>query len=583
MATKVVTRKPARAGKGRKVAVDALELDDMRGQLAAISKAQAVIEFDLDGTIRTANENFLKVLGYTLEEVRGHHHSMFVEPGYRDSAEYRAFWAKLGRGEYDAAQYKRIGKGGREVWIQASYNPIMDANGKPFKVVKYATDITAQMARNADYEGQLAAISKAQAVIEFDLDGTIRTANPNFLNAMGYTLEEVRGRHHSMFVEPGYRDSAEYRAFWAKLGRGEYDAAQYKRIGKGGREVWIQASYNPIMDANGKPFKVVKYATEVTAQVLQAQMMQTAVLETQEAVKFAVAGDLTRQIPLQGKTGQVEALCQSVNALLGTISGLIEEVNVVIERGKQRDLTARIDTSGKQGAFGTLSGGINALIDNMMSVVRQIKSAATEVQQGAEEISKGNTNLSQRTEEQASSLEETASSMEQMTSTVKQNADNAAQANQLAMAARQQAEKGGTVVGSCRRRDGRHQLGLEEDRRHHQRHRRDRLPDQSAGAQRRGRGGAGRRAGPRLCGRRDRGAQPGRPQRHGSQGDQGADPGQRGQGGPGQQAGRRVGPHARGDRRGGEEGHRHRGRDRRGEPRAVHGHRAGQQGRDADG
>jgi methyl-accepting chemotaxis protein len=449
MAIKHVAKQKVPVRKGRTVSIDALEVDDLRGQLAAIGKAQAVIEFDLDGTVRTANENFLHILGYTLDEVRGHHHSMFVEASYRDSAEYRAFWAKLGRGEYDAAQYKRIGKGGREVWIQASYNPIFDTAGKPFKVVKYATDVTAQKMRTADYEGQLAAISKAQAVIEFDLDGTVRSANENFLHILGYTLDEVRGHHHSMFVEASYRDSVEYRAFWAKLGRGEYDAAQYKRIGKGGKEVWIQASYNPILDANGKPFKVVKYATDVTAQIVLAQMMQDAVGATQDVVKSALAGDLTRQIPLQGKTGQVEALCVSVNDLLGTMSRLIDEVNVVVERGQQRDLTGRVDTQGKLGAFGTLSSGINALLDNMMSVVRQIKSASQEVQIGAEEISKGNINLSQRTEEQASSLEQTASSMEQMTATVKQTADNAGQANQLAMAARQQAEKGGAVVGSA--------------------------------------------------------------------------------------------------------------------------------------
>jgi methyl-accepting chemotaxis protein len=320
---------------------------------------------------------------------------------------------------------------------------------KPAAAVRKRRQVTVDALLLDDMRGQLAAISKAQAVIEFDLDGTIRTANENFLHTLGYTLEEVRGHHHSMFVEAAYRDSADYRAFWAKLGRGEYDAGQYKRIGKGGREVWIQASYNPIFDANGKPFKVVKYATDVTSQVVLAQMMQTAVLETQEAVKSALAGDLTRQIPLQGKSGQIEALCRSVNELLGTMSGLIGEVNAVVERGKQRDLTGRIDTQGKLGAFATLSTGINALLENMMAVVQQIKAAASEVQTGAEEISKGNINLSQRTEEQASSLEETASSMEQMTSTVKQTADNAGQANQLAMAARQQAEKGGAVVGSA--------------------------------------------------------------------------------------------------------------------------------------
>ncbi len=249
-----------------------LQFADYAGQLNAVGKAQAVIEFKLDGTVLTANDNFLKVLGYTLEDVRGKHHSMFVEPAYRDSSEYRAFWEKLRRGEFEAGEFMRIGKGGKEVWLQATYNPIMDMNGRPFKVVKYATDVTDQKLRFADYEGQLNAVGKAQAVIEFKLDGTVVTANDNFLKVLGYTLEEIRGKHHSMFVEPAYRDSGEYRAFWEKLRRGEFEAAEFLRIGKGGKEVWIQASYNPIMDMNGKPFKVVKYATDITEQKRQAVM-----------------------------------------------------------------------------------------------------------------------------------------------------------------------------------------------------------------------------------------------------------------------------------------------------------------------
>src|SRR6202789_1824773 len=203
------------------------------------------------------------------------------------------FWEKLGRGEYDAGQYKRVGKGGREIWIQASYNPIMDMNGKPFKVVKYATDITEQKLRAADYEGQLAAISKAQAVIEFDVSGKVLNANANFLAAIGYTLDEIRGQHHGLFVDPVYRSSPEYRVFWEKLGRGEYDAGQYKRVGKGGREVWIQASYNPIMDMNGKPFKVVKYATDVTEQKLRAADYEgqlAAISKAQAVIEFDLSG-----------------------------------------------------------------------------------------------------------------------------------------------------------------------------------------------------------------------------------------------------------------------------------------------------
>ena len=220
---------------------------DFSGQIDAVNKAQAVIEFTLDGKVLHANANFLNALGYAEDEVLGQHHSMFVDPAYRQSPDYRLFWEKLGRGEYDAGQYKRIGKGGKEVWLQASYNPIMGSDGKPFKVVKYATNITAEVIKNANFGGQIEAVNKAQAVIEFTLDGKVLRANANFLNAMGYAESEVIGQHHSMFVDPAYRQSTDYRLFWEKLGRGEYDAGQYKRIGKGGKEVWLQASYNPII------------------------------------------------------------------------------------------------------------------------------------------------------------------------------------------------------------------------------------------------------------------------------------------------------------------------------------------------
>ena len=388
-----------REGKAFKVVKYAIDITaqklqsaDYEGQLAAISKAQAVIEFDLKGNILRANENFCAALGYALDEIKGKHHSMFAEASYRASAEYKAFWDKLGRGEYDAGQYKRVAKGGREIWIQASYNPIFDMNGKPFKVVKYASDITAQKLQSADYEGQLAAISKAQAVIEFTLEGKILTANDNFCRALGYTLDEIKGQHHSMFAESAYRLSPEYRAFWDKLGRGEFDAGQYKRIGKGGREIWIQASYNPIFDMNGKPFKVVKYATDITEQ-------KQAVIEVQ--------------------------------TVLGALS--------------QGDLTQRMEGE-YSGDFARMKSDANATVEQLTQIITQIKTATDTINVAAKEIASGNSDLSARTEQQAASLEETASSMEELTSTVKQNAENAKQANQLAMGASDVARKGGQVV-----------------------------------------------------------------------------------------------------------------------------------------
>lgn len=373
---------------------------DYRGQVDAIRKSQAVIEFDLTGVILDANENFLNAIGYTLAEIRGQHHSMFVDPAYRQSPEYRLLWEKLGRGEYDANQYKRIAKGGKEIWIQASYNPIFDQNGNPFKVVKYATDVTAQKLAFANYEGQLDAIGKAQAVIEFSLDGKVLTANENFLRTIGYSFDEIRNQHHSLFVDPAYRASIEYRQFWEKLGRGEYDANQYKRIAKGGREVWIQASYNPIFDLNGKPYKVVKYATDVTEQVKAAELLQLTVRETQDVVAAARGNDLSRRIPLDGKAGQLLTLCE----------------------------------------------GVNGLLDSMTDIVGNIMNSSVTISEAAREIAMGNTDLSQRTEEQASSLEETAASLEELTSTVRQNAENAQQANKLATSASEVAVKGGNVV-----------------------------------------------------------------------------------------------------------------------------------------
>ena len=380
--------------------IDDARIADMEGRVKALDRVQAVIEFDLDGTILHANDNFLHALGYRLDDIQGHHHRMFVDREHARSDEYRAFWAKLARGEFDAGQYRRIGKDGREIWIQASYNPVFDSNGRVRKVVKFATDITAQKMQAADFAGQLAAISKSQAVIEFDLTGRILSANANFLGATGYTLEEVRGQHHSMFAEAAYRESAQYREFWTKLGRGEYDAGVYRRLGKDKREIWIQASYNPIFDMNGKPFKVVKYATDITAQVRDTQALQRAVAQTHEVVGAAKGGDLTRRIDTADKTGSIAELCN----------------------------------------------GINALVETMAGILGQIKDAADTIGEGAREIAAGNSDLSQRTESQAASLEETASSMDEITSTVRHTADNARQANQFAIEASAIASRGGDAV-----------------------------------------------------------------------------------------------------------------------------------------
>ena len=275
---------PASVARGRSSAESrGSSIRDLEGKAAAIDRAQAVIEFDLQGNVLTANENFLATLGYELSEIQGQHHRVFCDPAYVATAEYAALWQKLGRGEYDAGVYRRLGKGGKEIWIQASYNPVLGADGKPWKIIKFATDVTRQKTEAVEFECKLAAIDKAQAIIEFDLQGHVLTANQNFLATLGYELSEIQGKHHRMFCDPEYVTTADYAAFWQKLGRGEHDGGVYRRIGKGGKEVWIHASYNPIFDASGRPYKVVKFASDITKQ----QKFEIEAVRTQNMVDSA--------------------------------------------------------------------------------------------------------------------------------------------------------------------------------------------------------------------------------------------------------------------------------------------------------
>ena len=304
--------------------------DDARAKLNALDCSQAIVEFHLDGTILTANANFLAVMGYALAEIQGRHHSLFVDPADRESPGYRAFWDALRCGTYRSAEFKRLAKGGREVWIQASYNPVRDRSGRVVKIVKFATDITAQKAHSLDLDGQIAALHRSQAVIAFTPDGTILTANANFLATLGYSLDEIAGRHHGLFVDEAERAGGAYREFWAALGQGEFQAAEFRRIAKGGRAVFIQATYNPITDAEGRVTKVVKFATDVTAQVLERQRRveaQRAIGTDLDAIGQAVA-DVTRQAAeAAGTVGRVTGDIQAVAAGAEELSASVGEIS----------------------------------------------------------------------------------------------------------------------------------------------------------------------------------------------------------------------------------------------------------------
>ena len=467
-----------------------IERHNARGVLGAIDASYAYIEFNIDGTIIKANENFLRATGYRLDEIQGRHHRMFMPADLAAAPSYAQLWRDLAAGQAFSDVVKRITKDGREIWIQAVYAPVKDEMGRVFKVVKLATDVTESRLKAADHEGQLAAISKAQAVIEFSMDGKVLTANDNFLSTLGYTLQEIKGQHHSMFVDPEHRSSIEYRMFWDKLGRGEYDAGQYRRIGKGGREIWIQASYNPIFDLNGKPFKVVKYATDVTAEVKANRMLREAVEQAQKVTSAAKAGDLTQRIPLEGKSGPIADLCAGVNSLMETTSTIFSDVGRVLGALADGDLTQRItrdyegtfarvkadanSTTEKldaiigdvsrilsgiasgdlgqridrecQGIFAQVKDDANSSCEKLAGIIAEVRAAADALTAASGQVSSTAQSLSQGATEQAASVEETTASMQQMSGSIRQNADNAKVTDGMASKASQEAREGGAAV-----------------------------------------------------------------------------------------------------------------------------------------
>ncbi|WP_321945948.1 methyl-accepting chemotaxis protein [Paraburkholderia sp. J10-1] len=385
-----------------------IELRELSAVNAALNRVQAVIEFDLQGTILHANENFLATLGYTLEEVRGKHHRMFCDPDYVRTEAYRQFWDRLGRGEFDRGEYRRVGRGGREIWINASYNPVIDENGRPYKVIKFATDITAAKQQHAEYEGRLRAIDKAQAVIEFDTGGVVLHANQNFLDTLGYRLEEILGKHHRTFCEEAYAASPDYREFWAKLNRGEFDAGRYKRIAKGGRVVWIQATYNPIFDVNGRLYKVIKFANDVSAQVELEESVQRRAQDDQRKVEKllgvvsrAAAGDLTGDVEVTGEE-PIDQLAAGIKGMMSDLAGVIGKVveSAGTFKDSSQDIAARADTvaSGAQllgatveemnASIEELTASINSIADNSRGADQLAKDTQQEAERGAKAVTR---------------------------------------------------------------------------------------------------------------------------------------------------------------------------------------------------
>ncbi|SDU30758.1 methyl-accepting chemotaxis sensory transducer with Pas/Pac sensor [Stappia sp. ES.058] len=352
----------------------------------ALSRSQAMIEFGVDGTILWANENFLSALGYALEEVVGKHHRMFVDADYARSDSYHRFWQDLAKGAYRSDEFCRFGKDGREVWIQASYNPVKNRAGKVLKVVKIASDITAQKTRSADFEGQINAINRSQAVIHFDLSGNVLDANDNFLSVMGYSLSEVQGRHHSIFVVPEDRKSQEYQRFWAELRSGEFKRSEFRRLGKDGREIWIQASYNPIFGANGQPFKVVKFATDITAEVRERKRRvetQGRIDDQLNEVATALSGATERTAQSADASSKTSASVQAVAAAAEELVASIQEISRQVNTSREIAETAVTEAVQSGRVISGLSedaktiGSVIELIDNIASQTNLLALNAT--------------------------------------------------------------------------------------------------------------------------------------------------------------------------------------------------------------
>lgn len=372
----------------------------------AINTTQAVIQFSLDGSIEHANENFLRLMGYQLHEVQGKHHSIFVEPGTANSAAYQHFWAELRAGKSQTAEFKRLAKNGTEVWIQASYTPIM-RHGKVHKVIKFACDVTEQVLKQANFESQLQAIHRSQAVIEFDLDGIIQFANGNFLHLMGYSLQEIQGQHHRIFVDPKEVASNSYADFWRRLREGNYQTAEYKRFTKTGKEVWIHATYNPIKGPDGKVLKIVKFASDITHDVEQKKEFRLLSMLANETDNAVLISNADRQIQYVNKgfcqmTGyaQHEVVGHVAREfLVGPKTDAVTKQRIEAELEAPRAFYDEIEIHRKDGSSLWISVTSNPVYDEagthshyiaILADISKVKSAALEYQTRFQAISQSN-------------------------------------------------------------------------------------------------------------------------------------------------------------------------------------------------
>ena len=468
-------------------------LDEVEAELKVrteiMNVTSIVSEADKKGDILSVNEKFLEVSKYPRDELIGHGHNTTRHPDMPKEV-FKQMWATIGRGQIFRGVVKNRAKDGTPYYVDAVIAPILGENGKPMKYLGVRYDITESEIERQNARGILGAIDAAYAYIEFDLGGNVLTANKNFLGLMGYSLDEVAGRHHRQFVEPALSNSVEYANFWRELGAGKSFSQVFKRLTKSGQPVWIQAVYAPVKDEMGRVFKIVKIATDVTAEYRANQMLREAVEQAQKVTAAAQEGDLTPRIPMEGKSGPIGDLCAGVNALMQTTSvifddvgrvfgalaegdlsqrisreyagtfgqvkndanatsealaGVIEDVGRVFSGLANGDLNQRINREAR-GTFDQVKQDANASCEKLAGIIAEVRSAAEALTGAANQVSATAQSLSQAASEQASSVEETTSQVDMMSASITQNSDNAKVTDGMATKASKEAAEGGSAV-----------------------------------------------------------------------------------------------------------------------------------------
>jgi methyl-accepting chemotaxis protein len=448
-----------------------------------------VSEADKKGDILCVNQKFLEVSKYPKHELIGRGHNTTRHPDMPKEV-FKQMWSTIGRGDIFRGVVKNRAKDGTPYYVDAVIAPILGDNGKPMKYLGVRYDITEAEIERQNARGILAAIDTNYAFIEFDLGGHVLSANSNFLAVLGYQLDEIKGKHHRMFVETTEAMGAAYAQLWRDLGDGKAQNRVFRRVTKAGQEIWIQAVYAPVKDEMGRVFKIVKLATDVTASVNAANMLKQAVDQAQAVTTAAGRGDLAQRIPLDGKDGPIRTLCDGVNQLMETTAVIFSDVGRVFGALSAGDLTQRITadylgvfgqvkddanaTSEKlaaiiadvgrvfaglasgdlsqritreaEGTFDQVKTDANSTSEKLAGIIDEVRAAADALTGAANQVSATAQSLSQAASEQASSVEETTASIDLMSASISQNSDNARVTDGMATKASREAGEGGSAV-----------------------------------------------------------------------------------------------------------------------------------------